>query len=115
MSTLLQIQKAYKSYGPRHLFSDAGFSVNLGEHIGVIGPNGAGKTSLFKILAGLDEFDSGEIIKSRELRIGYLEQESDWNVDSTGEELLADSIKPLWDLKKLGKGLGLTEDHLKNL
>jgi ATP-binding cassette subfamily F protein 3 len=110
MSTLLQIHSAYKSYGPRHLFSDAGFAINMGEHVGVIGPNGAGKTTLFKILAGQDEFDSGNIIKSRELRIGYLEQESDWNVDSTGEELLADSMKPIWELKKLGKGLGLTED-----
>lgn len=113
MSTLLQIQNANKSYGPRHLFTDAGFAVNLGEHIGVIGPNGAGKTSLFKILAGVDEFDSGDVIKSRELRIGYLEQESDWNVSSTGEELLKNCQKPIWELKKLGKGLGLTEEHFQ--
>ena len=84
--SLLQVQKISKSFGGRSLFSEASLSVNENEHIGVIGPNGAGKTTLFKMIAGTESFDSGEIVKRQGLRIGYLEQESDWDLDDTGED-----------------------------
>lgn len=109
---LLQIQKISKSFGGRTLIDQASLSVNEDEHIGVIGPNGAGKTTLFKMIAGLETYDSGELIKKQGLRIGYLEQESDWNLDEAAEEFLERScIKPIWDLKQLGLTLGLTERH----
>ena len=110
--SLLQVQKISKSFGGRSLFSEASLSVNENEHIGVIGPNGAGKTTLFKMIAGKETFDSGEIVKRQGLRIGYLEQESDWNLDETGEDFLQNNcITPIWNLKQLGLSLGLTEDH----
>lgn len=109
---LLQIQKISKSFGGRTLISEASLSVNEDEHIGVIGPNGAGKTTLFKMIAGVESFDSGEVIKKQGLRIGYLEQESDWNLTEAAEEFLERScIKPIWDLKQIGLSLGLTERH----
>lgn len=117
---LLQLQKGFKQFGPKVLFDHASVSINEGEHIGVIGPNGAGKTTLFKILIGEEYLDSGEITRSKHLRVGYLEQESDWSLDQTSEEYLSDNcIKPIWELKQLGLDLGLTEAHfgsiLKNL
>lgn len=117
---LLQIQKISKSFGGRTLISEASLSVNEDEHIGVIGPNGAGKTTLFKMIAGVESFDSGEIIKKQGLRIGYLEQESDWNLTEPAVDFLQRScLKPIWDLKQIGLSLGLTERHfeepLKNL
>ncbi len=110
--TLLQVQKGSKSFATKNLFQDCTFSINVGEHVGVIGPNGAGKTTLFKILVGLDSLDSGEITRATKLRIGYLEQESDWdNSKSAEEHLSVHSLKPLWELKRLGHDLGLDDSH----
>ena len=111
---LLQLYNASKQYGSKILFDKAQFSVNENEHIGVIGPNGAGKTTLFKILAGEETLDSGEITKANQLRIGYLEQEADWTLNQIAEVYLAEKcIKPIWDLKQIGLGLGLTENHFQ--
>ncbi len=109
---LLQLQKGFKNFADKVLFSDASFSINEGEHVGVIGPNGAGKTTLFKILIGQETLDSGEIVRSQQLRIGYLEQESDWSLDQTSEVYLQENcLKPIWELKQLGEELGLTQWH----
>lgn len=117
---LLQLQKAHKAYGTKILFDDETFAINAGEHVGVIGPNGAGKTTLFRSLVGEEYLDSGEIIKSNALRLGYLAQEDDWNLNESGEEFLQSNCSlPLWKLKDLGLGLGLKPHHfsepLKNL
>lgn len=112
---LLQLYNATKQYGAKVLFDQAQFSINENEHVGVIGPNGAGKTTLFKILAGEETLDSGEITKKNSLRIGYLEQESDWSVEQVAEDYLTEKcIKPIWDLKQIGLELGLTEDHFRS-
>lgn len=110
--TLLQLQDGTKSFGSRVIFDRASFAVNHGEHIGVIGPNGAGKTTLFKILAGQDSLDSGLVTKSNSLRLGYLEQESDWSINEKVEDYLSENcIKPIWELKQLALRLGLTQEH----
>ncbi len=112
---LLQLYAGSKQYGPKILFQDARFSINEGDHVGVIGPNGAGKTTLFKILAGLETLDSGELIKSNKLVIGYLEQEAKEPGDLSAEDYLAQScITPVWELKALGLDLGLSEHHFKS-
>lgn len=111
---LLQLYNGTKSYGPKVLFDHAQFSINENEHVGVIGPNGAGKTTLFKILVGQENLDSGEITKKNSLRIGYLEQESEWSLEQVAENYLSENcIKSIWELKQLGLGLGLTEQHFK--
>ena len=81
---LLQLQMGAKSYGSRQLFQEAAFAVNEGEHVGVIGPNGAGKSTLFRILIGEEELDSGQIIRSRQLSLGYLSQHDHWLPEETG-------------------------------
>lgn len=109
---LLQLNQGFKQYGMKVLFDQARFAINEGEHVGVIGPNGAGKTTLFKILVGQETLDSGELIKSQKLSIGYLEQESKEPLDKSAEEFLEEtSITPVWELKQLGLELGLTEKH----
>ncbi|OYZ17688.1 MAG: ABC transporter ATP-binding protein [Bdellovibrio sp. 28-41-41] len=112
---LLQLYAGSKQYGPKILFQDARFSINEGDHVGVIGPNGAGKTTLFKILAGLETLDSGELIKSKKLVIGYLEQEAKEPGNLSAEEYLEEScITPVWELKALGLDLGLSEHHFRS-
>lgn len=112
--TLLQIHQGSKHFGVKILFDQASFAINEGEHIGVIGPNGAGKTTLFKILVGEEHLDSGDIIKSQQLRIGYLEQESEWSLDCTSEQFLQEHCTlPLWQLKQMGLDLGIQEEHFQ--
>jgi ATP-binding cassette subfamily F protein 3 len=56
--------------------------------------------------------DEGQLITAKGLRIGYLEQESEWRLDLSAEEyLIQNCVKPIWELKQIGKGLGLSEAH----
>ena len=112
MSHLIQLQQAAKAFGAKEILQDASFTVNENEHIGVIGANGAGKTTVFKILSEQIELDAGEVTRRKDLRMGYLAQESEVPLDTTVEELVTDgALTPIWDLKKWGKGLGLSEEH----
>ncbi len=111
-SNLIQLQAASKGFGSKTLFSDATFSINTGEHVGVIGPNGAGKTTLFKILAQELDVDEGEVVRSKSLRLGYLRQHDTWDTDQTLEEFFSEGlVLPLWELKKLATGLGLKDEQ----
>jgi ATP-binding cassette subfamily F protein 3 len=72
---MLTTQHIEKTYGIQPILRNISFSIRDGERIGLIGPNGCGKTTLMRILAGLEQADSGRIISTRpNLRIGYLAQ-----------------------------------------
>lgn len=71
---LLTVENMSKSYTERMLFSNVTFGINEGEKIGVIGINGTGKSTLLKIIAGLEEPDSGTVTRGKKVRIGYLSQ-----------------------------------------
>lgn len=90
---MLTISQISKGFGPKTLFSDISFRLQRGERVGLVGPNGAGKTTLFNIVLGLEEPDSGEIETERQIRIGYLPQESAPAGEETVTEL-ATSIAP---------------------
>ena len=75
MTVLLSVQKMTKSYGVRPLFSDLTFDLAAKEKIGLIGPNGAGKSTLLKILAGLEEPDTGIRSLRRSCKLGFVPQE----------------------------------------
>lgn len=74
-SALLSAQELRLAYGNQRLLDGVSLTVAPGEKVGLVGRNGCGKTSLFKILAGESEADSGEISRRRGLRVGYLPQE----------------------------------------
>lgn len=110
-SNLLQLQGGKKSFGTQVLFEDATFSVNEGEHVGVIGPNGAGKSTLFKILTGDEEIDGGQIIRSQNLRLGYLSQHDQWSAEETGNTYLEKMCTmPVWKAKSIGRELQVSEE-----
>lgn len=75
VESCLQVKDLSKSFGDRVLFSDITFSLMQGERIGLIAANGSGKTTLLNIIAGKEDYDNGEIILSRDIRMGYLEQD----------------------------------------
>ncbi len=74
MISYLQIENLTKSFGDRILFENISLGVGEGDHIGLIAKNGAGKTTLLNILAGKEDYDSGNITYRNGLRVGYLEQ-----------------------------------------
>ena len=72
---MLQLDGITLHFGDRALFDNISTIVNPGERIGLVGPNGAGKSTLLKIIAGLQNPDSGSVSISNEETVGYLPQD----------------------------------------
>ena len=83
MAIDLQIENVSKSFGDLVLFSDISFVVEERQRIGLIARNGKGKSTLLKIIAGEEPLDDGKITLRGGVRVGYLEQEPDFNGDLT--------------------------------
>ncbi|MGL5227463.1 MAG: ABC-F family ATP-binding cassette domain-containing protein [Bacteroidales bacterium] len=75
MAVNLQVDGLTKSFGDLVLFENISFGVSEGERIGLIAKNGTGKTTLLNILAGKEDYDSGNVVFRRDLRVGYLPQD----------------------------------------
>lgn len=71
---IINVENITKVYTERKLFEEASFYVQEGEKIGVIGINGTGKSTLLKILAGLEEADSGTVTRAKHIVVRYLPQ-----------------------------------------
>jgi ATPase subunit of ABC transporter with duplicated ATPase domains len=72
---MLNVQHLSKSYGLDIVLKDVSFTLNAGERVGLVGPNGSGKTTLLRILASLEQPDSGHVQWNPPgLRMGYLPQ-----------------------------------------
>ncbi len=74
MISYLQIEELTKSFGDLVLFENLSFGISEGDRIGLIAKNGTGKTTLLNIIAGKEDYDSGNVTFRRDLRVGYLEQ-----------------------------------------
>src|ERR1051325_4699363 len=72
---MIQLSDLTKSFGDRVLFDHVTWQITDRERVGLCGPNGAGKTTLLRMMAGLDEADSGAILKPASLSVGYLPQD----------------------------------------
>src|SRR5215475_1110874 len=72
---MIQLSELTKSFGDRVLFDHVTWQITDGERVGLCGPNGAGKTTLLRMMGGLDEPDSGAILKPAALTVGYLPQD----------------------------------------
>ena len=71
---LLTMEHVTKAYTDRVLLDDVAFGINENEKIGVIGINGMGKSTLLKIVAGVEEYDSGKLSMGNTVKICYLPQ-----------------------------------------
>jgi len=63
-----------KAYGDRLLFDNLNFNLPKGGIVGIIGPNGAGKTTLFRMMAGLEKADAGEMRIGPSVKLAYVDQ-----------------------------------------
>ena len=92
-----------KSFAGETLFENVSFNVYDKDKIGFVGINGAGKSTLFKIIIGMMDFDSGNLSKSRDVKIGYLEQYP-----------VSDGTHYKSKIKSVLRGLGFPEDVYPN-
>jgi ATP-binding cassette subfamily F protein 3 len=96
---MIQLVSLTKAFGGRVLLDNVSWQIDDRERVGLAGPNGAGKTTLLKMLAGLEEPDSGTIVKPSGLTIGYLPQDGLSHSGRTLREEAALAFKPLLDMR----------------
>src|SRR5688572_18155139 len=103
--SLITANSLSKSFGAEDLFANVSFSVAKGARLALVGPNGIGKTTLLHILIGQEEPSSGTVTRARNIRIGYLPQEADFQLEGTlwqaCLEPFADLIRQQGELEKL--------------
>lgn len=92
---MLQLTNISLSFGGQEVFRNLNWSLREGDRVGLVGPNGAGKTSLFRLVTGQIEPDSGTIHRSRASTIGYLPQEG---IEVTGRTLFDEARAALPEL-----------------
>lgn len=80
---LLTLENINKTYSEKVLLRNVSLGINSGDKIGLIGVNGAGKSTFLKILTNREEFFEGTIIKGKNVRIEYLAQNPDFNLEAT--------------------------------
>ncbi len=88
-----------KSYGIDVILENISFTIETGDRIGLIGRNGAGKSTLFKIITGEIPNDTGDIYKSKDLNIGYLEQAPEIESDDDLFDYCLPVFKDLIDME----------------
>ena len=96
---MIQLADITKTFGVRTLLEHVTWQIGDGDRVGLCGPNGAGKTTLLKMLARLDEPDSGGIIRPADLTIGYLPQDGLTHSGRTVFEEASSAFQPLLDMK----------------
>ena len=93
---VIELHNVTKSYGDRVLINDLSLSIPPGAIVGIIGANGAGKSTLFRMLAGQEQPDSGEIVFGETVKLTWVEQLRDalddsktvWEAVSDGHDIL---------------------------
>ncbi len=89
--TILELEEVSKSYGDEVILEDFSDSLLSGERIGVVGPNGVGKTTLLRLVVGLEEPDSGEVVLGENTRVGYLDQRRELDPELSVARAVSDS------------------------
>lgn len=98
---LLTAQNISKTYMERKVLDDVSFFLNEGDKVGIIGINGTGKSTLLKILAGAEEPDTGEVIRTNGIKVSYLPQIPEFDDHgSILEQVLAHLPKDLRESKE---------------
>jgi ATP-binding cassette, subfamily F, member 3 len=96
---MIQLFELTKSFGDRVLLDHVTWQIDVRERVGLCGPNGAGKTTLLKMMAGLDDPDSGSILKPSALTVGYLPQDGLTHAGRTVFEEAASAFDELLAIK----------------
>ena len=106
----IEIDLVSKAYEGHSLFRDFSYIILRGERIGIIGPNGCGKSTLMKIIAGLEEPDTGQVILGDTIRLGYFAQE---NEDMEDDTRVIDYIRNVAEVIETGRGTATAAQMLE--
>ncbi|MBY0242712.1 MAG: energy-dependent translational throttle protein EttA [Burkholderiaceae bacterium] len=74
---VIEFKNVTKSFGDRLLIDNLSFTIPPGAIVGIIGPNGAGKSTLFKMIAGIEQPDNGEVVIGKTARVSLVDQSRD--------------------------------------
>ena len=99
---MLNIHNLSVSFGGSYLFEEVTFRLGSGDRIGLVGKNGAGKSTMLKILAGDFKPDSGTIATEKEVQMGFLRQDIDFEA---GRTVLEEAYEAFTEIKKVEKKL----------
>ncbi|WP_456272097.1 ribosomal protection-like ABC-F family protein [Bacillus sp. AK031] len=111
---ICSVQQISKMFGGNLVFENLSFEVHEGDRVGFVGRNGSGKTTVFKLIAGVEQPDTGEIHFKKGAQIGYLSQIPQYEDAMSGEDVLKSAFSELIDmerrLKELEAKMGTEED-----
>jgi ATP-binding cassette subfamily F protein 3 len=93
---MLNIHNLSVSFGGEFLFEEVTFRLGSGDRVGLVGKNGAGKSTMLKILAGDFKPDSGQIATEKEVIMGFLRQDIDFEL---GRTVLEEAYEAFTDIK----------------
>ena len=109
--SLITVSSLSKSFGAEDLFSGVTFSVAKGARLALVGPNGIGKTTLLRILIGQEEPSGGTITRAKNLQIGYLSQEADFELRGVLWDVC---LEPFADLIRLQREVERLETEMSD-
>lgn len=114
---ILACQNITKSYAENVVLKNVNFHIEKNDKCGIVGINGAGKTTLLRVILGEEEADSGNVVVSRDVRMGYLSQTQDTELDNTIYGAMQEAKKYILEmeerLRQLEKEMeGKTEQEL---
>ncbi len=95
---IFEMNRVTKAFGEKVVLKDISLSFYYGAKIGVVGENGAGKSTLLKIMAGIDKDFDGSASLTKGMRVRYVAQEPELELDKTVRENLLTAMKPVHDL-----------------
>ena len=97
---VFEFKNVSKSFGDRLLIDNLSFQVPAGAIVGIIGPNGAGKSTLFKLIAGKEQADSGEVTIGQTVRMAFVDQNRD---DLDNNKTVWEDVSGGLDIINVGK------------
>jgi len=97
---VIEFHNVSKAYGDRLLIDNLSFKIPPGAIVGIIGPNGAGKSTLFRMIAGREQPDSGEVAIGQTVKLAYVDQSRDALED---KKTVFDAVSDGADLLTVGK------------
>ena len=97
---VFEFKNVSKSFGDRLLMDNLSFNVPPGAIVGIIGPNGAGKSTLFKLIAGKEQPDSGEVVVGSTVRMAFVDQHRD---ELSNQKTVWEDISGGLDIMNVGK------------
>lgn len=96
---LFRLSEVTKSYGGNEILKGVSFQVNPNEKVGLVGRNGAGKTTVFRMITGTEQPDSGDVVKINGLKLGLLDQHVDFQEDETVHTAALSAFKEIHDIE----------------